>query len=152
MTTEAKESDVKAALLMKTAIRTNGGLESACIVTASEEGVFFANAVNLTSGLKLTIEEWNRVVEFVDREVLQGSDKACGDWVGDWSKVPASINYVAKDPSGLVWGNPEKMTWREYENGNEWLADNEDHESLPHLNKSAERIPAEKSLVKRPGV
>lgn len=99
MTTEAKESDVKAALLMKTAIRTNGGLESACIVTASEEGVFFANAVNLTSGLKMTIEEWNRVVEFVDSQMLGDSERQ----IVNWDEIDESYKYAAVDEDGSIF-------------------------------------------------
>ena len=118
-------------------------------VSANDRHVVFTDGDMLAAGLKLTIEQWNRVVEFVDSQVLGASDR---DWVGDWSKVPASVNYVAKDENGWVWGCDVEMEFTGASGNKYWMGDSNGHKRLNDLRILAKNIPAEKSQVKRPGV
>lgn len=63
------DASLRISLLAKRAIINSNSAPVACVITANESEVFFANASNPAHGLRFTVEEWAQVVEFVGFQI-----------------------------------------------------------------------------------
>lgn len=77
-----------------------GNFSTDVYVSASDTHVALTDPAYPNTGLKLTIEQWNRVVEFVDTQTLGASDIQS---LVDWNEIDESYKYAAVDESGEVY-------------------------------------------------
>ena len=96
---EVEGSQLRVAMLAKRAIINSQCQPGACLITANESEVFFANASNPAHGLRFTVEEWNAVVDFVDNQLL----KQPVTWEPNWAEIPQQFNYCAIDDTGALY-------------------------------------------------
>lgn len=93
------ESMLKITMLAKEAFHW-GGYRKPLVITAGKDGVFFATADQMNNGVSFSLDEWERLVEFVGSQVL-----ADGGWQPDWESIDDAYKYVAKDmKSPQAWG------------------------------------------------
>lgn len=144
--TEEKKTAIEAMILKNAFINAPGRMNQPAIITADSEYVFFAYPDDMRVGLKMKIEEWNRVVEFVDSQIIDKSEKG---WNVDWSKIDANYKYVAADRNGYVFAYREEPYWDDFYG--KWFSKNDlsDFFDLESFNNTCS-VPPEESLIKRP--
>lgn len=119
------------------------------VMVVANGHVIFTALHDVDVSLRFSIEQWNQIVEFVDNQLLDGSERACQDedWV-DWSHVSSRCNYVAADESGVVWEYRNEPSIKE-ELCVWWPKNDVAHQKI--LLKYPKHINWRESLRKRPG-